>query len=737
MKDSWKTLKLPLSPTFRKNLPQNLFSSTARSSSRNRISTPVPRPPSTPTGVRPSSAHSPRFSSTITGISQENLRKIYLAKCADLLIPENPNQEERFYKFCEKNIFWRKFVLKDQGLGPLCGKSIGEILQRNQDFCRVDLANNRLTDVGIIKLAKCLVKNSNILHVDVSSNELGPEGLKVLIESFVSSANLVSLDLSSYNGLGRNRLSPLCGEALCNLISLSPVLIFLELNETCLNDAGLEWVVIGLEHNSVLLKLGLANNNLTAKHLTELCKNISVSALQDLNLSGNKIGDDGCKPIAELLVGNEVPCKITKLDISKNEITYKGSNCVFLALRYNSGLTHLNISENVLGPLAGQSLHFLLLNNFKMAWFNLNSCGLKNGGISHLALGLGKNKALISLFLANNACKDLGMSSLCEALSENEILANLDLSNNFIRDGEIVALTLKENAGLESVNFKDNRITAEAGSVFVEATKVKSNLMRLNLDANQITVKHLQEIKANLKRNEEIYKKHKAPNIKKEIEKLQSGKKNLQEIFDEINKKKRQKIAIIEKTQKLKAKVEEIKKTPDSQLAELKLEYEKCRDYSLALSTELDKLLLEILKFRVFEDISTRELRDTTAYVVAETKNLEKKSKFYLEPQKREDFALKRSTLTLVISQLEESAKNEEFQRNAALEVLNELNQRMFAVKSELDQLKYSDSFYEERKVISPQPFIRPMRRGDLLHGVRKERAKTVARKLFLFSPRT
>ena len=629
MKESWKTLKLPLSPTIRKQSPQNYFSSTARSPSVTqgpRVSTPLPRPPGTPTGVRPSSASSPRPVINIQGISQENLRKLYLAKCSDLAIPENPSQESRFYRYCEKNLVHRRFFLKEQELGPICGKTLGEILQHSQSFYGVDVGNNHLLDSGIVKLGQCLSKNITIIHVNISSNELTPEGLRGFIDLFVPSSTLISLDISSYNGLNRNRIGPVAAEALCNLLASSPVLTFLELNDTGLSDPGLEWIIMGMNKNSLLLKLGISSNNITAKHMLEFSKVISTSNLQELNISGNKIGDDGCRGIADLLVGIDVPCRLKKLDISKNEITFKGSSGIFLAMRYNSVVTHMNMEENPLGAPAGQSLHFLLLNNFKMVWLNLGSCDLKSGGIGHLSLGLCKNKALVTLLLSNNGCKDLGINSLCEAIVENDTLVVLDLSYNMIQDGCSLAAALKDNIGLENLNLKENRIKEHAGPMLVEATKAKTNLLRLNLEANHIAIKHLEEIKANLKRNEELYYRSKAPNIKKEIEKLKNGHKDIDSIHEDIDRKKSEKLVIVSKIQKLKKKVEEIKQAPDLKLAELKAEYQHCREKSLILSTELDKLLLDITKIRITEEKSIRELEDSMAYIVAESKQLEKKS---------------------------------------------------------------------------------------------------------------
>ena len=569
-------------------------------------------------------------------------------------------------------------------------------------------------------------KNLNIIHVDISSNELTSEGLKNFIEKNLGSPSIISLDISSYNGLNRNRLGPVAAETISDFIMSSLVLTFLEMNETGINDPGLEFIIIGLKNNKVLLRLGLASNNITFKHMEEFCRTVNYSNLQELNLANNKIGDEGSKSIANLLVGNDLVCSLKKIDISRNEITFKGSSSIFLAMRYNSVLTHLNMEGNPLGSSAGQSLHFFLFNNFTLTWLNLNSCDLKNGGISHLSLGLAKNKALATLLLSNNSCKDLGMTSLKEALIENKILANLDLSYNLLQDGTIIASALKENIGLESLNLKENKIKEQSGPLLVEATRAKSNLIKLNLGQNHINKKHSEEIKQNLRKNEVIHYKAKAPNIKKEIEKLQNGSKDLQSIYESINKKKHEKVIILTKTQKLKQKIVEIKETKDEKLEELQKEYSTFRQNSLELSTELENILKEIPKFKIFEFRSVKEKEDEIGLIVAEIKALEKKSKTYSEFQRREELNLKRFTLLHMIRKLKEEFNDAVVERASTEIDLEDLNKKMLSMKQELDAIKYDESFFSERKVISPQPFVRVARRQDLM-GVRKERSKTNA----------
>lgn len=96
---------------------------------------------------------------------------------------------------------------------------------------------------------------------------------------------------------------------------------------------------------------------------------------------------------------------------------------------------------------------------------------------------------------------------------------------------------------------------------------------------------------------------------------------------------------------------------------------------------------------------------------------------------------MKRSTLNLIISQIKAAIENEDVIKYGSYATLAALNTRMFALKNELDSLKYGDSFYEERKVQSPQPNVRFSRRNEL-QIVRKERSRTIEKRRFgVFSP--
>jgi hypothetical protein len=210
---------------------------------------------------------------------------------------------------------------------------------------------------------------------------------------------------------------------------------------------------------------------------------------------------------------------------------------------------------------------------------------------------------------------------------ENKTLVNIDLSNNFIQDGTSIAGVLKDNTVIEMMNLKDNKIKEHTGPLFVEVSRQKSNLLKLNLELNHINIKHMEEIKANLQKNNEFYYRSKAPTIKKEIEKLVSGAKDMNEIYDEVNKRKKEKLKILNKIQQLKAKVMELKTVPDVRLTDLQNQYKETRDKSLTLSIELDQIQKEMTKLRFSEEKKIREKQDEIGRIAADLKQFEKKSK--------------------------------------------------------------------------------------------------------------
>ena len=91
---------------------------------------------------------SARNSQIISGLTSDQIKRIYAAKCADLEIPVLGDQEYRFVNFCIQHFGNRKFNMKESGIREITAKVIGDIIQNNDNFAYIDLSKNLLRDDG-------------------------------------------------------------------------------------------------------------------------------------------------------------------------------------------------------------------------------------------------------------------------------------------------------------------------------------------------------------------------------------------------------------------------------------------------------------------------------------------------------------------------------------------------------------------------------------------------------------
>lgn len=724
---SWKHLKLPRSPV--RNLsPQITFYSNTRglsSSPSSRLSTPRSRCPTPP------SRHSRVSEGEITlipGLGKEGIGKIYISRCKDLKVSPNEVQKMRFHKICQKVIKTRHFNLKDQELGVSSGEVIGEILQRSCEFCRLTLSNNHLGDVGVVRLAESLSSNDNFIHIDISSNDLTVAGLAGFINCYLQNQSIVSFDFSSYNGLNRNKFGPEAADALSVLIKNSQVLQILQLNEVNLTDQGVEKVFQGLAHNKSLIKLSLINNYLTHKSFESYSEVLLSCQIQDLNLSQNKLADQGISIISKILSANDYSCTITKLDVSKNEISYKGGFKLFRSIRYNPFLTYLNLDDNNLSPKVGQSLHFLLLSNYSLTTLSLNSCQLKNEGINHLALGLSKNKKLLNLNLANNDYEDL--SILTEALQENNILTNLNLSNNFIKDGNCIGKIIKFNSGLKALDLSENRIKDEFGIAILEGVKGNSSMIFINFEGNLLSVRFVQEIKQVLKRNHEKIAMEKSLKSKAEVKKLKVERKDLKMIEGEINKKQFEKVRIVNKIGKLREQLNSLKNTHDSILPDLQKEFHHLKEKNQFLTVELEILQKDINKQTLIVEKAQKDKQEKVYHINSDISALQEKCNRNVDESCKEKLKLQRLHYESSVYNLKASLESLQAYKKSVEATLAALTTGLQSTRSELYNTDMSTS---PKRHKSPQPLTNSSQIPK-----RKDRsAGPPERRIFVFSPST
>jgi hypothetical protein len=86
---------------------------------------------------------------------------------------------------------WNHVGSHERGIQALC-----DVLKSNQSICHVDLRNNKLGPECGKHLEQMLRDNNALTHLDLSWNELGPEGGKALLGGIQGNHSLVDCQLS-------------------------------------------------------------------------------------------------------------------------------------------------------------------------------------------------------------------------------------------------------------------------------------------------------------------------------------------------------------------------------------------------------------------------------------------------------------------------------------------------------------------------------------------------------------
>jgi Ran GTPase-activating protein (RanGAP) involved in mRNA processing and transport len=526
-------------------------------------------------------------------IPPEKIKKIYLAKCKDLNISPASQLEKRFFEFLDKNLRNRSINFIENRLGHLSADQIGNIILTDKHFCRLELSKNFLGDLGIKVLAKKICHNRSLIHVDISSNEIRAEGANFFFKLLKDHESIISIDISSHEGFNKNRIGSFGVAPVREVLKHNQILKFLNLADTGIEIEGLRFIIEGLACNKSLEVLNLANNNLGNKIIKEFLKSLSSTGIVELNLSGNKISNEGAEAIGEFLeTQNSKFSPLNSLNVSSNNINSKGSNKLFSGLKLNLKLTALNVESNPLTESAADSISYCLEENSTLTQLNLSGCSLKESGIEVISQSLLKNKTLKTFILKNNQIKDKGAIHISQMLKTNFGIQTLDLSSNYIKSNGAVNIfqSLKFNNSLDALYLKNNPIKEDVAQLILDIIRYKPNLQVIKLEETQIGVRFLIQISSQLEKNKTAFKGEHAKRLKTRISLLAKRDFNTNEIFNQIFEKKKEEIEIIKRLEVNKKTVDDLRVALNIKIKEIEQEHQDLISSSLKLSQTLQSL---------------------------------------------------------------------------------------------------------------------------------------------------
>eukprot|EP01063_Lacrimia_lanifica_P023068 TRINITY_DN30563_c0_g1_i1.p1 TRINITY_DN30563_c0_g1~~TRINITY_DN30563_c0_g1_i1.p1 ORF type:complete len:568 (+),score=247.65 TRINITY_DN30563_c0_g1_i1:101-1705(+) len=196
-----------------------------------------------------------------------------------------------------------------------------------------------------------------------------------------------------------------------------------------------------------IYRLSLPENQIdderTKGLLLGLIKNTSVEVL---DLSHNKISDDGAKALATLLMrqgkAGQDECGIKHLDLADNLIGMAGGKALGRALSLNSSLRYLSLKLNHLTDEGGLPILVGVKSNESLNVLNLSNNELASQSVEALADTLKSNVSLEELYLAGNHFAEEGGKLLLDAVKLNDRLTHVDVRRSGVAEDDMDAINV-------------------------------------------------------------------------------------------------------------------------------------------------------------------------------------------------------------------------------------------------------------------------------------------------------
>ena len=218
------------------------------------------------------------------------------------------------------------------------------------------------------------------------------------------------------------------------------------------------------------------------------------NSVKTLKLSGNPLGNEGAKVIAEMLGGNgaessgTVNTTLEHVDLSSCYIGLLGAQRLAQVLCINTSVKTLDLSHNTLSDKGAKALAEMLGGtgaessgpfNTTLKHVDLSSTSISSVGAQHLAQALCVNTSVKTLKVFSNYLGDEGAKALAEMLGGtgaessgpfNTTLKHVDLSltNMSSVGAQHLAQALCVNTSVKTLMLSDNPLGDEGAKALAE-----------------------------------------------------------------------------------------------------------------------------------------------------------------------------------------------------------------------------------------------------------------------------
>eukprot|EP00043_Microstomoeca_roanoka_P009128 m.87017 g.87017 ORF g.87017 m.87017 type:complete len:714 (-) comp14488_c0_seq1:1253-3394(-) len=308
--------------------------------------------------------------------------------------------------------------------------ALGRAVAINMTLTLLNLNDNQLGDEGMVLLCAGLRQNHSLSSLFVADNGCDTRGFRALAEYIQTTTTLTELDISG-NMLDEVAAAAL-GQAVAHNTSIHTLVMGSMYIYGAVMSAfasGFDRSVC--KHaNTSLRMLNLSSNDIMedgAEAVAQLLLRDTTS-LESLDLSGNSLGDEGVRTLARAIHTNT---RLLHLNLCNNGIGQEGAFHLAQALDHGTSslLQRLDLSKNRLGNEGTRDLCKGIRLNRHIKALSLADNGIALGGAEALGALLGLNRSLEALSLEDNPLQCDAVYALTAGLQSNTHLREINIKN--------------------------------------------------------------------------------------------------------------------------------------------------------------------------------------------------------------------------------------------------------------------------------------------------------------------
>lgn len=204
--------------------------------------------------------------------------------------------------------------------------------------------------------------------------------------------------------------------------------------------------------------------NAAVKHIGEVLEKLNAKTL---NLSNNKIGDEGAADLARGIAQN---LTLTEVNLENNEVSDAGAAALAATLQQKPAIIALNLSGNRISQGGVRALADVLASDRNFSELSLARNAIDDSSAADIARLIKGNNTLTTVRLDGNKLTDAGVATIADALAASKSVLYVDLSKNQIGNAGAAAIqkVLKSNTNIISVNLSNNTGISAAANLVLD-----------------------------------------------------------------------------------------------------------------------------------------------------------------------------------------------------------------------------------------------------------------------------